>query len=40
VKPRGRTAEVQLLGHGEEGAEMSQLHRGMISPDEGVVSEF
>jgi hypothetical protein len=34
VKPRGCAPEVQLLGHGEEGAEMSQLHPGMISPDE------
>jgi hypothetical protein len=34
VKPRGRAAEMQLLGHGEKGPEMSQLHRRMISPGE------
>ena len=32
VKPRGRAAEMQLLGHGEKGAEVSQLHPGIISP--------
>jgi hypothetical protein len=31
VKPRGRAAEVQLFGNGEKGAEVSQLHPGMIS---------
>jgi hypothetical protein len=34
VKPRGRAAEMQLLGHREKGAEVSQLHLGMISRDE------
>jgi hypothetical protein len=39
VKPRGRPAEMQLFGNGEKGAEVSQLHPGMISRDELVVSE-
>jgi hypothetical protein len=30
---------MQLLGHGEKGAEVSQLHPGMISREELVVSE-
>jgi hypothetical protein len=34
VKPRGRAAEMQLLGHSEKGAEVSQLHPGIISRDE------
>jgi hypothetical protein len=39
VKPRGRTAEMQLFGNGKKGAEVSQFHPGMISRDESVVSE-
>ena len=32
VKPSGRAAEMQLLGHGDKGAEVSQFHPGIISP--------
>jgi hypothetical protein len=31
VEPAGRLAEMQLLGHGEEGPDVSQLHLRMIS---------
>ena len=34
MKPRRRAAEMQLLGHREKGPEVSELHTGMISPDE------
>jgi hypothetical protein len=30
---------MQLFGNGEKGAEVSQLHPGMISRDESVVTE-
>ena len=34
VEPRGRPAEMQLFGNGEKGAEVAQLHPGMISRNE------
>ena len=39
VEPRGRTTEMQFFGNGEKGAEVSQLHLGIISRDELVVTK-